>query len=148
MNMHNTLTIGSIVLLLTACGGGDGGGGGSTSTPPPATPAAPTTMEDLVVPDGFDYNPVGSYKMSIDISNTTTERAFVSVYSRYNTRSDNTLKPDYSSKVVASSLANGKLDLNFSAPNVNENLLIEIWFYNGQDPLQRTFSTSQSQITW
>jgi len=148
MNTLNTLTIGSIVLLLTACGGGDGGGdsGGSTSTP--AATLVPTTMEELVVPDGFDYNPVGSYQMSIDISDTSTERAFVSVYSRYNTRSDNTLKPDYSSKVVASSLANGKLELNFSAPNVNESMLVEIWFYNGEDPLQQTFSTSQSQITW
>lgn len=148
MNTLIKIITGSITLsMLMACGGGDDGGGGSSSSSP-ATQSAPTTMDDLVVPDGFDYNPVGQYQMSIDISDVTTQRAFVSVYSRFKTRKNQTLKPDYSSKVVASSLVDGVLDLNFSAPNVKKEFLVEIWFYDGQDPLQRTFDTSEPSLTW
>ncbi|MGF1754693.1 hypothetical protein L4C33_13970 [Vibrio makurazakiensis] len=157
----SNIKFGSSVLALsfiTACGGGDGGGdGGTTGTSTPSVPsttqavateAGPSRMEELVVPDGFDYNPVTKFEMSLDISDITTQRAFVSVYSRFTERANSTLKPDYSSKVIASSLTDGKIDLTFPAPNVHEQLLVEIWFYDGQDPMQKTFSTANNTITW
>ncbi|MCX2761084.1 hypothetical protein OQJ65_22030 [Vibrio sp. Sgm 22] len=153
----------SAPLVLVGCGGGGGGGGGgsastpSTSTPTtPATPSTPVstvtaqgyTMEDLVVPDGFNYDSVEQFDLDIDISNISTDRSFVTVYSRFSTRDDSTLKPDYSSKVIAGPLDNGVFASNFAAPVNHEALLIEIWFYDGQPPLQQVVSSGDSQIVW
>ncbi|MEZ9363242.1 hypothetical protein AB4167_01530 [Vibrio sp. 10N.286.49.E11] len=155
-------------LVLAGCGGG-GGGGGSTSTASPSTPATPSnpvtatpspspatsavaaqsyTMSDLVVPDGFDYNSVEQFDLNIDISSISTDRSFVTVYSRFSTRDDSTLKPDYSSKVIAGPLDNGVFASNFAAPVNHDALLIEIWFYDGQPPLQQVVSSGDSQIVW
>ncbi|WP_059020773.1 hypothetical protein [Vibrio coralliirubri] len=158
-------------LVLAGCGGG-GGGGGSTSTASPSTPSTPATpsnpvtatpspspatsavaaqsytMSDLVVPDGFDYNSVEQFDLDIDISSISTDRSFVTVYSRFSTRDDSTLKPDYSSKVIAGPLDNGVFASNFAAPVNHEALLIEIWFYDGQPPLQQVVSSGDSQIVW
>ncbi|MFA0033464.1 hypothetical protein AB4355_14585 [Vibrio sp. 10N.261.49.A12] len=158
-------------LVLAGCGGG-GGGGGSTSTASPSTPSTPATpsnpvtatpspspatsavaaqsytMSDLVVPDGFDYNSVEQFDLNIDISSISTDRSFVTVYSRFSTRDDSTLKPDYSSKVMAGPLDNGVFASNFAAPVNHDALLIEIWFYDGQPPLQQVVSSGDSQIVW
>ncbi|MBB1465403.1 hypothetical protein H5300_19155 [Vibrio sp. SG41-7] len=172
-NMKKSLTVilAAAPLVLTGCGGG-GGGGGSASTPSPSTPSTPATpstpvtatpspspvtgavaaqsytMSDLVVPDGFDYNSVEQFDLDIDISSISTDRSFVTIYSRFSTRDDSTLKPDYSSKVIAGPLDNGVFASNFAAPVNHEALLIEIWFYDGQPPLQQVVSSGDSQIVW
>ncbi|PMG25775.1 hypothetical protein [Vibrio splendidus] len=172
-NMKKSLTVilAAAPLVLAGCGGG-GGGGGSASTPSPSTPSAPATpstpvtatpspspvtgavaaqsytMSDLVVPDGFDYSSVDQFDLDIDISSISTDRSFVTVYSRFSTRDDSTLKPDYSSKVIAGPLDNGVFASNFAAPANHEALLIEIWFYDGQPPLQQVVSSGDSQIIW
>ncbi|MFA0307702.1 hypothetical protein AB4543_17620 [Vibrio splendidus] len=171
-NMKKSLAVilAAAPLVLAGCGGG--GGGGSASTPSPSTPSTPATpstpvtttpspspvtgavaaqsytMSDLVVPDGFDYSSVDQFDLDIDISSISTERSFVTVYSRFSTRDDSTLKPDYSSKVIAGPLDNGVFASNFAAPVNHEALLIEIWFYDGQPPLQQVVSSGDSQIVW
>lgn len=168
-NMKKSLAVilATAPLVLAGCGGG-----GSASTPSPSTPSAPATpstpvtatpspspvtgavaaqsytMSDLVVPDGFDYSSVDQFDLDIDISSISTDRSFVTVYSRFSTRDDSTLKPDYSSKVIAGPLDNGVFASNFAAPVNHEALLIEIWFYDGQPPLQQVVSSGDSQIVW
>lgn len=170
-NMKKSLAVilAATPLILVGCGGG-GGGGGSASTPSPATPSTPAapsnpvtattssatsaaaapiyTMSNVVVPDGFDYSSVEQFDLDIDISSISTARSFVTVYSRFSTRDDSTLKPDYSSKVIAGSLNNGVFASNFTAPVNHDSLLVEIWFYDGQPPLQQVVSSSDSQIVW
>ncbi|OEF87357.1 hypothetical protein [Vibrio splendidus] len=173
-NMKKSLAVilAAAPLVLAGCGGGGGGGGSSASTPSPSTPSTPATpsnpvtatpspspatsavaaqsytMSDLVVPDGFDYSSVEQFDLDIDISSISTDRSFVTVYSRFSTRDDSTLKPDYSSKVIAGPLDNGVFASNFAAPVNHEALLIEIWFYDGQPPLQQVVSSGDSQIVW
>lgn len=132
--------------LIFGCGGGGGGGGGGSTAAP--APAVASTMSDLTVPDGFDYNPVEQHDLNIDISHISTNRSFVSVYSRYSERSDATFKPDYSSRLLAGSLNNGQFSSSFTAPISEENILIEIWFYDGQAPLQQVVSSDVMQVTW
>ncbi|MDF5565594.1 hypothetical protein P3713_26465, partial [Vibrio parahaemolyticus] len=81
-------------LALSACGGG--GGGGNSTPPPPAqttvveedttqqeeTTVEETTvtvenatMQDLVVPDGFSYNPVTEGTLNVNISGFSSQRA-------------------------------------------------------------------------
>ncbi|MGF1851580.1 hypothetical protein ACPV5I_06890 [Vibrio gigantis] len=168
-NMKKTMTVvlATAPLLLAGCGGGGGGGGGSTASPSPSSPATPATpatpspspvasaaavptytMSDLVVPDGFDYSSIEQFDIDIDISSISIDRSFVTVYSRFSARDDSTLKPDYSSKVIAGSLNNGVFASNFTSPVSHDSLLVEIWFYDGQPPLQKVVSSSNSQIVW
>ena len=168
-NMKKTMTVvlATAPLLLAGCGGGGGGGGGSTASPSPSSPSSPATpatpspspvasaaavptytMSDLVVPDGFDYSSIEQFDIDIDISSISIDRSFVTVYSRFSARDDSTLKPDYSSKVIAGSLNNGVFASNFTSPVSHDSLLVEIWFYDGQPPLQKVVSSSNSQIVW
>ncbi|CAH6994686.1 conserved hypothetical protein [Vibrio chagasii] len=167
-NMKKTMTVvlATAPLLLAGCGGGGGGSTASPSPSSPATPATPVTatpspspvasaaaeptytMSDLVVPDGFDYSSVEQFDIDIDISSISTDRSFVTVYSRFSARDDSTLKPDYSSKVIAGSLNNGVFASKFASPVNHDSLLVEIWFYDGQPPLQKVVSSSNSQIVW
>jgi len=164
-NMKKTMTVvlATAPLLLAGCGGGGGGGGTASPSPSsPATPATPVaatpspspaavsthTMSNLVVPDGFDYSSVEQFDIDIDISSISTDRSFVTVYSRFSAGDDSTLKPDYSSKVIAGSLNNGVFASNFASPVSHDSLLVEIWFYDGQPPLQKVVSSSNSQIVW
>ncbi|WP_122046275.1 hypothetical protein [Vibrio atlanticus] len=177
-NMKKSLAVilAAAPLALVGCGGG--GGGGSSASTPSSTPSAPVvsttpvaappvapspvtpspvtsvnptpvyTMNDLVVPDGFDYSSVEQFDLDIDISSISTDRSFVTIYSRYTTRDDSSLKPDYSSKVIAGSLNNGVFASNFTTPVNHDSLLIEIWFYDDQPPLQQVVSSGESQIVW
>ena len=153
----------ALCTTLAGCGGGGGGGGTASPSPSsPATPATPVaatpspspaavsthTMSNLVVPDGFDYSSVEQFDIDIDISSISTDRSFVTVYSRFSAGDDSTLKPDYSSKVIAGSLNNGVFASNFASPVSHDSLLVEIWFYDGQPPLQKVVSSSNSQIVW
>ncbi|MDG2688033.1 hypothetical protein P7M53_26935, partial [Vibrio parahaemolyticus] len=85
--MKNLITI-IMGLALTACGGGGGGGdkSGDSSTPP----ATQTTivveepsMQTLNVPDGYDYDPIVTRALSVDISGYSSQRAHLSVYKEY-----------------------------------------------------------------
>ncbi|MDP2572445.1 hypothetical protein CW749_21425 [Vibrio sp. vnigr-6D03] len=140
-------------LSLTACGGGGGGstGGGSAATPAPddsqtATPSVKT--KDLVAPEGFDYDPIENRNVAIDISSTSIARAYLSIYRNYHTLSDGTLLPDYGSRIVAMPLKDGKADLSVIISDSSNDLLGEIWFYDGSAPLQTRFYASQSTWSW
>ncbi len=136
------ILIGVILLALAACGGGDGSGGGSndddSSTPPPVTivepdePDDPTTAQDLVVPEGFDYNPVKPGTLSVDISGFSTQRAQLSLYKQFSEDNAGNYRAHYASKVVSVPLASGKVDFDFNVSDNQKDLLVEIWFYDAQ----------------
>ncbi|GLR06281.1 hypothetical protein [Vibrio hyugaensis] len=144
-------------LALTACGGGGGGGGGSSdndsSTPPPAPPAAvtvpeeETTMQDLVVPEGFNYNPVKEGTLSVDISGFSSQRAHLSLYKEFQEDNSGNYKASYPSKVASIPLNNGQADFDFNMSDSQGDLLVEIWFYDGTDPIQRVISASDTSLT-
>ncbi|MET2898361.1 hypothetical protein ABXV22_08595 [Vibrio rotiferianus] len=133
-------------LALTACGGG-GGGGGTTPPPPPAQTVLPEetfTMQDLDVPDGFSYNPVVQHAFSVDISGFSSQRAHLSVYKDFLENSPGNYDAIYPSKVVSAPLTNGKVTVDFNVSDSQDSLLVEIWFYDGRDPLQRVITSADS----
>lgn len=158
------LTVTSIISLglLVGCGGGGGGGesGGSVSAPPAAAPTptpvpAPTpvavtgrTMEDLSIPDDFDYQPVEAYSLIVDASNDVTGRAFVTVYTEFSEQASGELEPNYESKVASQALSNGKAELKFNAAEHVGSFLVEIWTYDGNDPVKKLVSASSANIAW
>lgn len=147
------ILMGFILLALTACGGGDGSGGGSSdddsSTPPPVTivePDEPTTAQDLVVPEGFDYNPVKLGTLSVDISGFSTHRAQLSLYKQFSEDNAGNYRAHYASKVVSVPLASGKVDFDFNVSDNQKDLLVEIWFYDGSEPVKRVISVNDTSL--
>lgn len=131
--------------LLVACGGGGDGGGGSSS---PAAPIATvTSTSDLVAPDGFDYNPIESRSLNVDISAHSQQRAYLSVYRHY-FEVDGKKIPDYGSRIAAVQLDSGKASIDLSIADSEDDLLAEIWFYDGSDPLQKDFYAYQQSWSW
>ena len=150
------ILIGVILLALAACGGGDGSGGGSndddSSTPPPVTivepdePDDPTTAQDLVVPEGFDYNPVKPGTLSVDISGFSTQRAQLSLYKQFSEDNAGNYRAHYASKMVSVPLASGKVDFDFNISDSQKDLLVEIWFYDGSEPVKRVISVNDTSL--
>ena len=150
------ILMGFILLALAACGGGDGSGGGSndddSSTPPPVTivepdePDDPTTAQDLVVPEGFDYNPVKPGTLSVDISGFSTQRAQLSLYKQFSEDNAGNYRAHYASKVVSVPLASGKVDFDFNVSDNQKDLLVEIWFYDGSEPIKRVISVNDTSL--
>ena len=147
------ILMGVILLALTACGGGDGSSGGSSdgdsSTPPPVTivePDEPTTAQDLVVPEGFDYNPVKPGTLSVDISGFSTQRAQLSLYKQFSEDNAGNYRAHYASKVVSVPLASGKVDFDFNVSDSQKDLLVEIWFYDGSEPVKRVISVNDTSL--
>ncbi|MGF1719302.1 hypothetical protein L4D20_04555 [Vibrio kyushuensis] len=157
----------SIVFALTACGGGGGGegGGSSSSTGSSGSGSAGSTstiieesstesavvartMQDLVVPDDFSYNPVMGHHFDVDISAYSSQRAYISVYGQFTVNQDGSYKPDFNSRITSTSLDNGTASLEFCISDSQSSVLAEIWFYDGSDPIQHQFTTAQNQWIW
>lgn len=150
----------TLILFIMGCGGGGDDTGSTadtndtsnstvtapeTSTQPPITDVMPLRyMNELVVPENFDYNPVEGHVFDIDISSYSTNRAYVSIYGQFEQNADGSYTPVYNSKLTAGSLNNGVAKLDFCIKESQASLLAEVWFYDGSSPLQKTLNGNQS----
>ncbi|EDP60711.1 hypothetical protein [Vibrio sp. AND4] len=146
------MIIGLVLLALAACGGGDssdGGSGNEDYSTPPVTVVKPDetpSTQDLVVPEGFDYSPVKSGTLSVDISSFSTQRAHLSLYKQFEEDSSGNYKASYSSKVASIPLQDGKADFEFNVSDSQGDLLAEIWFYDGTEPIKRVITAKDSNL--
>ncbi|KGR36827.1 lipoprotein [Vibrio campbellii] len=154
-------------LALTACGGGGGGGGdNSTPAPPPTQTTVPeddtneneepveeeettvpvedVTMQDLEVPDNFSYNPVTEGSLNVDISSFSSQRAHLSVYKEFVENSSGSYDARYPSKVASVPLDKGTANIDFNVSDSQGSLLVEIWFYDGSDPIQKVITSGDN----
>ncbi|GEM75382.1 hypothetical protein [Vibrio sagamiensis] len=131
------------LLMLFGCGGED-----KSRNSAPSYPDSGQTevhFEDLVIEDGYDYNPVKSQSLNVDISSISTERAHVSVYTKFQETNHGQYKPDYQSQIISRALESGVTELDFSIADSQQELLAEVWFYDGQPPLQYFFTPEQEE---
>ncbi|MEZ9904770.1 hypothetical protein AB4343_07960 [Vibrio breoganii] len=163
MNTFTKTTSILAVLMLTACGGGGGGSDSSSGAAQVDEPVASNdseateqasvqvplrSMQDLAVPDDFDYNPTKTVDVLVDISGISTQRAYISVYSEFQESADGTLTPDYAYRIANGALDSGKGEINITYAQEYTSLLAEIWFYDGTEPLQRVISRENSEIAY
>jgi hypothetical protein len=147
-------------ILIVGCGGGESGGSHADNTqivisntengtPGNTVDTIPLRyMTELNVPNDFSYDPVVTRSFVIDISSYSTDRAHASVYSQFNEQSDGSYLADYTSRVASSALINGAVSLDFVLTQSEPQILVEIWFYDGSEPLQQVFSIDQQQWVW
>lgn len=158
----------TLVLIgaLTGCGGGGGDEGGSTggstgsvgtSTPVSSgsdvaavseTEVELRTMSELSIPDGFSFNPVMGHQFDVDLSALSTDRAYISIYSEFTQNDDGSYTPNYNSRVTSSSLSAGIASLDFCISEAQNQVLAEVWYYDGSEPIQQTFTQSDNAWIW
>ena len=158
-----------VLAQLTACGGGDSDSSATNSTnqptvaptaPPSAAPTPTATPEptpvvnvalnttDIIAPADFDFTPINSVSVQVDLSQYSQQRAFFSLYQQYQTTTAGMITPLYASRIVASPLIAGKLTTQIQVAKDQQTVLAEVWFYDGSEPLQRTLTISQGQLIW
>ncbi|MPW36430.1 hypothetical protein [Vibrio sp. B1Z05] len=106
------------------------------------------SMQDLTVPEDFDYDPTRSMSLMVDISQFSTERAYISLYSQYKLAEDGRYIPDYAYRIANSSLNQGATEIDITYAQEYHSLLAEIWFYDGSEPLQYLINEEKNSIRY
>ncbi len=106
------------------------------------------TTKALIAPADFNFSPDRQVTLQVALDELIDQRAYFSLYQDYYQHQDGSFSPNYASRVVASALSQGKLDISLSLGKAHTSYLAEIWFYDGRDPLQQIISVEQNRLTW
>lgn len=109
---------------------------------------SPIKMEDLVIAETFEFTNKTDISVLLDLPDLTDERAYVSVYKDYQLLSNQQYYPHMDSRVVSGHLAQGKFSEQFvNLTNASE-YLVEVWFYDGRQPLQKVVAVDVDKLQW
>ena len=153
------------VFTLAACGGSGGGSQPESITSVDNSDLdvnaivetdgqAVIEMGDLKASAEFNFTSKHQVKVSLDLTelidfhNQTGQRAYVSVYREYMLLPSGIFYPDSSSRVLGGEINDGQFQHSFVSLNNQDAYLIEIWFYNGEPPIQKEQTIVASNITW
>lgn len=143
MNNKNGIIASFALLTLTACGGGGGGGSAPAASPGGSAGASSSdpnkdvsSAAELVVPKEFKFS--SSYELPVDvnISGTTTERAFLSICPNYTAKNGGGFDIDYQNCLIRTPFSNGTYTGNLTVTNDKTKLIAAIWFFGtGRDAM-------------
>ncbi|WP_040356488.1 hypothetical protein [Candidatus Photodesmus anomalopis] len=153
MNIKRIIIL-TLIIFITACNSNDEYN--YTQTKESLSPSSDSynseeklrKMSDLVVPNDFNYNSIIEKEVIVDISTYSTEKAHLSIYSRFSINDNGNYIPDLNSRILSTPLDNGKATLNFYVNDIQANTLAEIWFYDGKDPIQHQFTPLENSWIW
>ncbi|WP_413112369.1 hypothetical protein [Thaumasiovibrio sp. DFM-14] len=154
-----------VTFNLTACGGGGGGesdstqatpGGGSGGTSDDLETSSTdnrdsTILEkttDLVAPEGFDFNPLQTRVLDVDVSAVSLKKAHLTVYSHFSELNGGEFVPVYNSKVLSAPLVEGAVSAVVTVSEANQQYLADIWFYDGSPSLQQIYNVTDEEWQW
>ena len=78
----------------------------------------------------------------------TFQRAYVSIYRKYQLLDSGRYYPDSTSRVIAGALQNGIFKQSFIGFNNQQKYLIEICFYDARVPIQRELLLKNNHLIW
>jgi len=119
-----------------------------------APPEATVEMSELVASNDFSFTSKAEIEVNLDLSEELTSsgqsdlRAYVSVYSDYTLLSNGQFYADSSSRVVAGELNDDQFTSTFTSLQDQSSYLIEVWFYNGDQPLQKEQQIDHDTLIW
>ena len=91
----------------------------------------------LVAPKDMKFISHKSIKLAVDINNQGGGPAYLSVYSNYQHTDNNRWKINHDSRILASSMASSQVNHDFAIPQHLKKLLVQVWFYDGRNPLTK-----------
>lgn len=146
----------SCLVSLVGCGGGGGSSSGPEST---ATHAAQPSSEAqaineeqtaneeqllgeavksgtavISVPAGFNFSTSYTVAVDVDISNRTTDRAYLSLCDDYTQLEDDSFVVNYENCSIRTALESGVYESSLTLANNTSQMLSIIWFYTGETP--------------
>lgn len=139
------LTLISGLLVIGCGGGGSGGGSSSASEASPAVEESVLAIDELNIPEGFDYDTLQTLTLEINLSDYDSERSFVSVYHDY---SEQSMTPVSTSKLVTSSLTNGQASLTFTVNESELPLIAKVIGLESGQSSQMVFEFTNSSELW
>ena len=142
---NKSLSLLIVSLLVTACGGGGGGGGVENSA---GNTKATVTMQELVAADDFLFTTKQSIQVSVSLAEYKIERAYISIYSDYQQLPSGRYYPNASSRTIAGNLQQGEFENSFFSLGKQSTFLVEVWLYDGQDPLQKELTLVNNKLVW
>jgi hypothetical protein len=143
-------------LMLNACGGG-GESEGTKNMPESASESsadlesasaeeAQLAIDSLVAVEGFSFTTKDTIEVIVELNDH--QRAYVSVYSDYQQLDSDRYYPDSASRVLGGALQNGIFKQSFTGLNKQQQYLIQVWFYDGREPLEKELSVDNKQLIW
>lgn len=117
-------------------------------------PEATVNMSELIASESFSFTNKQQIEVTLDLrdelelTGQTGLRAYVSIYSDYALLSNGTFYANSSSRVLAGELDDGQFNSSFISLKDQTIYLIEVWFYNGDQPLQKEQAIVKNNLTW
>ena len=136
-------------LILSGCGGSGGGDAQENAELQlEQAEAVTTTMDSLVAAEDFSFTSKKQIQVILELNYYQDQRAFVSVYREYQQLDSGRYYPDSASRVISGQLQSGIFNESFTALDNQQEYLIEVWFYDGREPLQKELSVNNNQLIW
>lgn len=140
------------ILNIVGCGGSSGESTISSSNSIELEAIA--EMRELVASEDFNF--INKYEVTVsldltealDFNDQSGSRAYVSIYGDYQLLTSGIFYPDPSSRVLAGELNNGVFKHSFTALNNHTSYLLDVWFYNGEQPIQKELTLIENNLTW
>ncbi|MFT6926261.1 MAG: hypothetical protein ACJAZP_001871 [Psychromonas sp.] len=149
-------------LLLNACGGSGGESESASnileSSNETVSVVEPVAVESFVVEEGqlqidylvaaqdFSFTTKETIEVIVELNDD--QRAYISVYKDYQLLDSGRYYPDSASRVMGGALQNGSFTQSFTGLNKQSQYLLEVWFYDGSEPLQQEIYVDNNQLIW
>ena len=112
------------------------------------------SMKDLVTSKDFTFINKSNVIVTLDLSELLTksgqldQRAYLSVYSKYTVLENGELSPTEGSRVTAGRMKNGLFNSRFTRFNAQSTFLVDIAFYNGDEPIRLEQTVVENTLTY
>ncbi|OUS40814.1 hypothetical protein A9R00_04160 [Oleispira antarctica] len=107
-----------------------------------------TSTSQLVAPSDMKFVSHKGINLTVDLGNQGGP-AYLSVYADYALSESEHWQINHDSRILASSMENTQISHNFSIPQHLKNLLIQVWFYDGREPLTKEVEIKNNiTISW
>lgn len=128
-------------LMLNACGG-------ESESVQSAGEKAVVEIDSLVAAEDFSFTTKDNIEVIVELDDYKEKRAYFSLYSEYQKLDSGRYYPESASRVMGKELQNGILNESFIGLNNQQLYLLEVWLYDGSEPLQKELSVNNNQLIW
>ena len=110
-------------------------------------------MSELVASDDFTFSSKQTVNVSLELNDLLIERdqedtrAYISIYREFQQLETGEYFPDSSTRVLGGQLNNALFNQKFTETDLQSEYLVEVWFYNGEAPIQQLLVLEGNELT-
>jgi hypothetical protein len=160
--LKTTMKLMSVVfylLLIAGCGGSEGGSdisaeaqdstvNGIDDVEQEQVETTSLSMDFLIADEDFTFANKNQVDVFVELTDYDEQRGYVSLYSVYQQLDSGLYYPDSTSRVISGALVNGLFEQSFFSVNNQQQYLVEVWFYDGQEAIQKVLTLNKDQLVF